>query len=61
MPWCCCQPRHTDRAIPTWSGANLSSWANFTESTARGEEERNKMKRIGANVVGAGNLTNRPT
>jgi uncharacterized protein YjbI with pentapeptide repeats len=49
--------RHTDLSYSDLSGANLSSWANFTESTARGEEERNKMKRIGANVVGAGNLS----
>jgi uncharacterized protein YjbI with pentapeptide repeats len=49
--------RHTDLSYSDLSGANLSSWANLIESTAKDEEERNKMKRIGANVVGAGNLS----
>ena len=49
--------RHTDLSYSNLSGANLSSWANLIESTAKDEVERNKMKRIGANVVGAGNLS----
>jgi uncharacterized protein YjbI with pentapeptide repeats len=49
--------RHTDLSYSDLHGANLSSWANLIESTAKDEEERNKMKRIGANVVGAGNLS----
>src|SRR5215203_3812606 len=49
--------RHTDLSYSNLSGANLSSWANLIESTAKDKEERNKMKRRGANVVGAGNLS----